>query len=102
MHRGLFFYAYGFAVAMSCFFSRIRYYLIMSTITIPKKEYKKLVEQNMRYEYARFIFQEDIFSPPPSRNAGEVIRAFKGVKKYSAKFLKGLEKGLRRSPHFRV
>ena len=72
----------------------------MSTITIPKNEYKKLVEQNMRYEYARSIFHEDIFSPPPTRNVAEVVRTFRGVKKYSAKFLKGLERGLRRSTHF--
>ena len=74
----------------------------MNTITIPKKEYKELVEKKMRYEYARRILKEDIFSPPPSRSAADVARAFRETKKYSEKFLKSLEQGLKRSPHFRI
>lgn len=74
----------------------------MNTVTISKKEYKKLVEQKMRYEYVRSVLRDDIFSPPPSRSVGEVIAAFKDAGKYSVRFLKGLEKGLRRSPHFRT
>lgn len=72
----------------------------MGTVTIPKKEYKKLVEQRMRHRYVRSISLGDIFSPPLSRSIGEIISAFKDAGKYSVKFLKELEKGLRRSSYF--
>lgn len=74
----------------------------MTTVTIPKKEYKKLVEKVIRYEYLREIMEEDIFSPPPTRDIGEITRAFRATKKYDAKFLKSLDKGLRRSSYFKV
>jgi phage pi2 protein 07 len=72
----------------------------MATITIPKKEYQELIEKKFRYEYLRQIIEEDIFSSPPTRSIKEVLKAFKGTKKYSQQFLKSLEKGLSRSSYF--
>ena len=73
----------------------------MTTITIPKKEYKTLVEAKLRYEYLRRGLEEDLFSAPPTRNVKEVVRVFAGMKKYSKEFLNSLERGLKRSSHFR-
>lgn len=72
----------------------------MTTITIPKKEYKELVETKLRYEYVRRALEDGIFSPPPTHSAREVARAFEKTEKYSRKFLGSLEKGLKRSTHF--
>ncbi|HUX36161.1 MAG TPA: hypothetical protein VMV71_03980 [Candidatus Paceibacterota bacterium] len=74
----------------------------MTTITIPKKEYSELIEKKLRYEYLRQIMEGDIFSPPPRRNAKEIIKAFKAVKKYNREFLESLGKGLKRSNYFKV
>ena len=74
----------------------------MATITIPKKEYKALVETKLRYEYLRRGLDEKLFSPPPTRSEKEVVRAFEGTKKYSKKFLASIERGAKRSSHFRV
>lgn len=72
----------------------------MNTITIPKKEYNNLLDARLRYEYVRRILAEDIFSPPPMKKSAEVMRAFAATKKYNPKFLKGLERGLKRSSYF--
>lgn len=72
-----------------------------STIVIPKKEYQELIEKKSRYEYLRQIIEGDIFSSPPSGNIKEIISVFRMTKKYSKKFLESLEKGMRRSSHFR-
>jgi hypothetical protein len=72
----------------------------MNTITIPKKEYKDLVEKRMRYEYLRHILEADIFSSPPTRSRQAIIRVFKTSKRYNQKFLRSLEKGLKRSSYF--
>jgi len=75
----------------------------MSTITIPKKEYQKLIEKALRYEYLAEIIKEerDIFTPPPTRNIKEVIKSFRATKLYNPSFLKSLERGLKRSSYFR-
>lgn len=73
----------------------------MTTITISKKEYQKLLDKAMRYEYLRQLMGGNIFSPPPTRNIGEIVGAFKGVGKYNQQFLRSLEKGLKRSSYFK-
>lgn len=73
----------------------------MQTVTIPKKEYEDLIEKKLRYEYLHRIIEEDIFSPPPTRNIKEVINAFKKTGMYNQKFLDSLEKGLNRSSYFK-
>lgn len=74
----------------------------MTTITIPKTEYKKLVETKLRYDYLQYVLEGKIFSPPPTRSAREIIRAFGKTEKYGRKFLKSLEEGLKRSTHFQA
>lgn len=74
----------------------------MVTITIPKKEYRDLVEKKVRYEQLRQIIEGDLFASPPTRSTKEILAGFKATKKYSAKFLKSLEKGLGRSSYFRA
>jgi len=73
----------------------------MANITVPKKEYQKLIDRALRYEYLRQILEEDIFSPPPTRDIKEVIREFRRTKRYNQKFLDSLEKGLKRSSCFK-
>lgn len=71
----------------------------MDTITIPKKQYKSLIERALRYDYLAGIVRakENIFSPPPTKNIDEVINSFKATKLYSPAFLASLRKGLERS-----
>ena len=73
----------------------------MATITIPKKEYQRLLERALRYEYLRQVLEEDIFAPPPVRNSKVVIKEFRATKRYNQKFLKSLAKGLKRSSYFK-
>ena len=77
------------------------YILYMNTVTIPKKEYKELVETRMRYDFLRSTIEDDIFSPPPTKNTNAIIKNFKATGKYSAKFLESLAKGLSRSSYFK-
>ena len=74
-----------------------------NTITISKKEYQKVLERALRYEYLWQILKEkeDIFVPPPIRNIKEVIKSFRETKLYSPEFLRSLEKGLKRSSYFK-
>ncbi|QQG44997.1 MAG: hypothetical protein HYW89_03255 [Candidatus Sungiibacteriota bacterium] len=74
----------------------------MSVITIPKKEYRILLDAKLRYEYLRQVMEKDIFSPPPTKKITEVLGAFRATKKYNQKFLKSLGRGLRRSSYFRT
>ena len=67
------------------------------TITLPKNEYLKLIEKAFRYEFLHEAMKEDLFSSPPTRDIAEVVDSFKKTKKYNPKFLKSLEKGLKRS-----
>lgn len=73
----------------------------MTTIMIPKKEYRELVETKLRYDYLRRIIEEDIFASPPIRDIREIIKSFGATEKYNQKFLKSLEKGLGRSSYFK-
>ncbi len=73
----------------------------MGTVTIPKKEYKELVEKKLRYEYLRGVMEEDIFSPPPTKKIKEIIDGFRATRKYNRQFIKDLERGLKRSSYFR-
>ena len=73
----------------------------MPTVTISKKEYQNLLDAKLRYEYARRVLEEDIFSPPPTKKTATVMKAFRAAGKYNKNFLSGLEKGLKRSSHFR-
>lgn len=72
----------------------------MSTVTIPKKEYRKLVEVKFRYERLREAMEDDLFAPPPARSRGEIIKIFENGKKYSRKFTESLKKALERSSYF--
>ena len=73
----------------------------MSTITIPRKEYEELVDKRLRYEYLRQMMNGDIFSAPPEKNIKKVLKEFRASKKYSQKFIKSLENGLKRSSYFK-
>lgn len=73
----------------------------MNRVTIAKNEYERLIEAKLKYEYLRQVIEEDIFSPPPTKNIKEVIKAFKETGEYNAESLKSLERGLKRSPYFR-
>ncbi|MCI0542409.1 hypothetical protein L0Y69_01475 [bacterium] len=72
----------------------------MNTVTIPVKEYRKLVDAKLRYEYLRRGVEDDIFAPPPTRDANVVVRNLKATGKYNKKFLESLKKGLSRSSYF--
>lgn len=71
-----------------------------NTVTILKKEYQRLLERALRYEYLRQIMEEDFFTSPPTRSIKEIITAFKKTRRYNQNFLKSLEKGLGRSSYF--
>ena len=73
----------------------------MTTITIPKNEYLKLIERAFRYEYIHEVMKEDLFSSPPTCDAKEIIENFKETGQYNQKFLKSLERGLKRSSCFK-
>lgn len=74
----------------------------MVTITVPKKEYQRLLDKAFRYEYLRQILEEDIFASPPTKNIKKIIQTFEKTKLYNQKFLERLEKGLKRSSYFRI
>ena len=59
------------------------------------------MDKRLRYEFIRQALEKDIFSPPPTHNAREILRSFSATKRYSKKFLASLAKGLRRSSYFR-
>ena len=73
----------------------------MNMVTISKKEYEELLGSKLRFQYVKQSLNEDFFSPPPTRNVKEVIAAFKATGKYNKLFLQSLEKGLKRSSHFK-
>lgn len=72
----------------------------MPTITIPKKEYRELLEVKLRYQRLKQVVEEDIFAPPPTRKVKDVLQAFVATKKYNKNFLESLERGLKRSSYF--
>ena len=72
----------------------------METVTILKKEYKKLLETQVRYGLLKQAMTEDLFLPPPIKDVETVISAFRTTGKYSKNFIASLEKGLERSSYF--
>jgi len=74
----------------------------MSTVTIPKSEYQKLMEIKIRYERLRTTMEDDLFSPPLVRKRQAVFEAFKNTGLYNKEFLASLDRGLKRSSHFRA
>lgn len=72
----------------------------MVSVTIPKEEYEELRNKAQRYEYLRQILVEDIFSPPPTHSAREIMKAFRATRKYNREFLERLARGLKRSSYF--
>ncbi len=73
----------------------------MTTIRIPKEQYEELVSKALRYDYLRQILVEDIFGPPPTRSAKEVIKEFRATKNYNKEFLDSLARALKRSSYFK-
>lgn len=73
----------------------------MSTVTIPKKEYKKLVETKLRYERLREAMEDDLFAPPPTQSREQIMKTFEGSKKHNREFIESLKKALERSSYFR-
>ena len=75
----------------------------MDTITLPQKEYQKLLEKAFRYDYLTELVKdrENIFTSPPTRSVKEAIKSFRATKLYSPDFLRSLAKGLKRSSYFR-
>lgn len=72
----------------------------MSNVTIPKREYQKLLDKTFRFEYIRQILEEDIFSSPSTRNIKAVIKEFRETGRYNKNFLDSLARGLKRSSYF--
>ncbi|MBI2050546.1 MAG: hypothetical protein HYT31_01955 [Parcubacteria group bacterium] len=70
------------------------------SVTLTKREYEDLLDAKLRFEFLRHTLTDDVFSPPPTRDAGEVVRAFKETSKYSEQFFERLEYSLARSSHF--
>lgn len=73
----------------------------MQTVTISKKEYEDLIEKKLRYDYLHHIIEEDIFSPPPTKDIKTIVKAFQNTGLYNEKFISSLEKGLKRSSYFK-
>lgn len=74
----------------------------MANISISKKEYERLVDVKLRYDYLRSVIKDDLFASPPTRGAKKVVASFHKTGKYNRRFLQGLEKGLKRSSHFKA
>lgn len=72
----------------------------MSTVTIPKKEYRELLDKKLRYEYLRHIMEGNVFAPPPTRGTKRILADFRATKLYSPAFLSSLKRGLKRSSYF--
>lgn len=74
----------------------------MANITLPQKEYQKLIEKALRYEYIRQMMEGSLFSPPPTRNVKKIIEEFRKTGLYNQKFLGSLKNGLKRSSYCRT
>ena len=72
-----------------------------STIILPKKEYRVLVERAKKYEEIQRLIEGDLFSPPPTRNIREIIKSFQETGRYNKDFILSLKRGLRRSSYFK-
>ena len=74
----------------------------MSNVTITKKEYKELLNKKLRYEYLRYMLENNVFSPPPTKSRKAILADLKSTKIYDAKFLGSVARGLKRSTYFRA
>ena len=74
----------------------------MPSVNIPQKQYQELVDKSLRFEYLKLVFTENVFSPPPTKNADEIVGHFAATKKYSKKFLQNLRSGLARSSFVKI
>lgn len=72
----------------------------MASISISQKEYQQLLDKALRYDYLRQLIREDFFASPPTRSIKEIVRAFEATNLYKDKFIKSLERGLKRSSYF--
>jgi len=72
----------------------------MSTVTISKIQYEALKQQADAYKRIVSATENELFSPPPTRDRRQVLRALTQTKRYSPAFLKSVEKGLARSRFF--
>lgn len=72
-----------------------------STIILPKKEYRVLVERAKKYEEIQKLIEGDLFSPPPVKNIKEIMKSFKETGRYGKDFLLSLKRGLKRSSYFK-
>ena len=69
-------------------------------IPVPRDEYARLRKIEDKYILLQGMFKEDFFAEPPTRNASEVLEAFKATGLYPKKFLDGLSKGMKESEYF--
>ena len=74
----------------------------MPSVSIPQKQYQELLDKSLRFEYLKLVLKEDIFSPPPTKDAHEIVGHFAATKRYSKNFLQSLKKGLTRSSLVKV
>jgi hypothetical protein len=73
----------------------------MSTITIPKTEYKALKERAEAYSRIISAAEVDLFASPPTRSKKEVMNALRGTHRYSKAFLTSVGRGLSRLSYFK-
>ena len=74
----------------------------MATVTITKKEYDRLIDAKLRYDYLRSAMERDLLFSPPTRDVKKVISSFRKTRRYNQQFLRSLARGLKRSSHFKA
>ena len=72
----------------------------MTTVTIPRMEYKVLKERAAAFDSIISDKKNPIFFPPPIRSTKKIISEFRKTGLYNERFLKSLERGLKRSDMF--
>lgn len=72
----------------------------MPNVTISQKEYERLLDAKLKYDYLRQLLDSDLFAPPQIKNSKSIISEFRKTGLYNEKFLRSLAKGLKRSPPF--
>jgi len=72
----------------------------MSTVTIPRIEYRGLKERAEAFD--RIIPKEGKFAHlvPPIRSRAKIIEEFKKTGLYNKRFIESLDRGLKRSRYF--
>ena len=73
----------------------------METVTISKKEYQELLEAKARIQILKKTMTEDLFSPPPTRDATTIVSEMRKTGKYSDTFIESLHRGMERSAYFK-